>query len=89
MKTLQDEIHDLIEQNNEKETLIQSFQSEKRHLVSRMEKCKYERSDEIQKLFEEIDAIRNNNAEKENAIKILEKENELEKSKLDELEKLN
>jgi hypothetical protein len=42
--------------------------------VSSNEKCDSERSDEIQKLLKEIKAIRNNNAEKENAIETLERE---------------
>ena len=81
--------YNLKEENYEKETLIQSLQSEKKNLVSSIEKYKTEGSDEIGKLLVEIDAIRNNNAEKENAIDILEKEKKLARSKLDELEQLN
>jgi hypothetical protein len=61
----------------------------KKNLVSSIEKFTTEGSDEIEKMLMEIDAIRNNNAEKENAIDILEKEKKLARSKLDELEQLN
>ena len=53
------------------ETLIQSLQSEKKYLVSSIEKFKTEGSDEIEKLLVEIGAIRNNNAEKEMQLKFL------------------
>ena len=76
LNILRAKIEDLKNQNDEKETQIQSLHNEEKYLVSSKEKCESEGSDEIQKLLKEIDAIRNNNAENVNAIETLEKEKE-------------